>query len=191
MKLRIIAFSSLLFIGSCSMYQPQMQILPEHIKKVAIRPIVNDTTAYGLEDKLLIRITDEFVRDGRFTITGEDNADGVVVCKITYYTLQPLTYGPNFDPQQYKLRMLLNLYFIDRTKNVTLWEEPSLEGTINYNAPTLPDGKTEEEARDSVRQDLAQKILTRTVNGFGSVSGISEKKVPKISSTTENAPVQP
>ena len=191
MKLRLVSLSLLLFASSCSMYQPQTRILPEHIKKVAIRPIVNTTTAYGLEDKLLLRITDEFVRDGRFTITTEDNSDGVVVCKITYYTVQPLTYGPNFDPQQYKLRMLLNLYFIDKTNNVTLWEEPSLEGTINYNASTLPGGKTEEEARDSVRQDLAQKILTRTVDGFGSVSGISDKKVPKIQTSTETVPVQP
>ncbi|OGS28104.1 MAG: hypothetical protein A2297_09265 [Elusimicrobia bacterium RIFOXYB2_FULL_48_7] len=185
MLLRIAALFMVLLVSSCTMYKPSAQLIPQHIKKIAIRQIINDTTVSGLEDKLYMRITDEFVRDGRFTITNEENADGVVVAKITYYTLQPLTYGPNFDPQQYKLRMLLNLYFIDATQNVTLWEEPNLEGVAIFNASTLPGGKTEEEARDIVRDDLSQKIITRTMAGFGSVAGISEKKVPKFPSTTE------
>ncbi|OGS22664.1 MAG: hypothetical protein A2252_03540 [Elusimicrobia bacterium RIFOXYA2_FULL_39_19] len=185
---KYLGFIMLLALGSCSMYTPQTQMLPQHIKRVAIRQIVNETQYFGLEDKLTTKITDEFVRDGRLTITNEENADGAVAAKITYYSLQPLTFGANFEPQQYKLRVLLNLYFVDKVANVTLWEEPSLEGTLIYNSTTITDGKTEEEAREIVWADLAQKILTRTIQGFGSVSGISEKKVPKSAQETGTNP---
>lgn len=174
-------YSSLvtLFIG-CQIYTPQPQLIPQHVRKIAIRPFVNETSQYGLEEKLTLKVTDEFVRDGRYTVVKEPDADGIIVGKITHYILQPLTYGENFQPLQYKLRILLNLYFIDRVNNVTLWEEPNLEGVHIYSASTLPGGITEEEAREIIWDDLSQKILTRTVEGFGSVSGVSEKKVPQI-----------
>jgi hypothetical protein len=167
-----------LILAGCSSYQPQPQLIPQYIRKIAVRPFINHTSQYGLEDKLTPRIRDEFIKDGRFTVVNEDNAGGVVVGEITYYFLQPLSYGANFEPQQYKLRVLLNLYFIDKVENVTLWQEPNFEGVQIFTPSTLPGGITEEEARENVWRDLAQKILTRTIGGFGSITGISNKKVP-------------
>ena len=169
-----------LFVLGCQTYTPQPQLMPQHVRKIAIRPFVNETIQYGLEEKLTLRVVDEFVRDGRYTVVKESDADGVIVGRITHYILQPLTYGENFQPLQYKLRVLLSLYFIDKVNNVTLWEEPNLEGMQIYTSATLPGGITEEEARELIWQDLSQKILTRTVEGFGSVAGVSEKKVPQI-----------
>ncbi|MDI6641607.1 MAG: LptE family protein [Elusimicrobiota bacterium] len=190
--LKTISIIALLLLTACQAYTPQPQLLPQHIRKIAIRQFVNQTTYFGLEDKLTLSVIDEFVRDGRYTVVSENDADGILVGEITHYILQPLTYGPNFEPQQYKLRILLNLYFIDKGENkedpsddVTLWEEKALEGLCIYAdaASSLPEEtkKTEEQAREFIWKDLSQKILTRTVQGFGTVSGISEKKVPKIS----------
>ncbi|MEW6041338.1 MAG: LPS assembly lipoprotein LptE [Elusimicrobiota bacterium] len=171
-------FLLLIFTTGCSQYKPQPQLLPQHIRKIAIRSFVNHTTQYGLEDKLTLRVRDEFIKDGRFTVVNEENAEGTVVGEITYYILQPVTYGANFEPQQYKLRVLLNLYFIDRVENVTLWQEPNFEGVQIFTPSTLPGGITEEQARENVWLDLSQKILTRTIEGFGSAGGISQKKLP-------------
>ena len=177
MKKTVILFAAVLIAG-CSAYQPQPQLMPQHIRKMAVRPFINHTSQYGLEDKLTLLVRDEFIKDGRFTVVNEENAEGIVVGEITYYMLQPLSYGANFEPQQYKLRVLLNLFFIDKVKNVTLWEEPNFEGVHIFSPSTLPGGITEEQARENVWSDLAQKILTRTIDGFGSSAGISEKKVP-------------
>jgi hypothetical protein len=179
-KIFIFLTGTLLVVIGCQIYTPQPQLMPQHVRKIAIRPFVNETIQYGLEEKLTLRVVDEFVRDGRYTVVKESDADGVIVGRITHYILQPLTYGENFQPLQYKLRVLLSLYFIDKVNNVTLWEEPNLEGIQIYTSATLPGGITEEEARELIWQDLSQKILTRTVEGFGSVAGVSEKKVPQI-----------
>jgi len=154
--------------------------MPPYIKKLSIRQFVNNTTAYGLEDKLTVDVVDEFIRDGRFTITNPENSEGELAGEITYYILQPLTYGPNLEPQQYKLRVLLNIYFIDKINNFTLWQETNLEGIHIFTTSTLSGGITEDEAREYVWRDLSQKIIMRTIQGFGTVSGISEKKLPPM-----------
>jgi hypothetical protein len=175
-----LVFASAVLSGCASPYAPAPQILPAHIKKVYIRPIINNTTQYGLEEKLLLRIIDEFVRDGRLeVVNSEDRADGVLVVEVNRYILQPLTYDANLVTQQYKLWILLNAYFIDKANNVTLWSEPNLEGIQIYYDPSLAGGMSEEEARQIIWDNLSRDITKRTIEGFGSVTGASEKKVPK------------
>ena len=44
---------------------------------------------------------------------------------------------------------------------------------------TAPGGRTEEEAREALWDLFARDIVKRTLEGFGSVTGASENKVPK------------
>ena len=71
-------------MGCASPYTPAPQLLPAHIKNIYIRPFVNNTNQYGLEEKLTLAVTDEFIRDGRMKIVNsEAEADGVVVGEIS------------------------------------------------------------------------------------------------------------
>jgi len=160
-------------------YKPGEQVLPQHIKKIVIRPIVNQTTQIGLEDKFYLELYRRFIQDTKITVTDEDNADGAVVTEIVYYNLQPTGYGSNFEVTSYRLRVLVNLYFIDKIRNITLFEEKGFEGVHMFQASTMPGGITEEKAREYVWELLAQKIYRRVIEGFGSESGISERKIPK------------
>lgn len=167
-------------IGCSAPYAPAPQILPSHIKKIFIRPFINSTTQYGLEEKLTLKVIDEFIRDGRFSIVNsEAEADGILVGEIRRYILQPLTYDANMVTEQYKLWVLFNIYFVDRINNVTLWSEPNMEGIQIFYASTRPGGRTEEEVRETIWDNLSRDIVKRTIKGFGSVRGASQKKVPK------------
>jgi hypothetical protein len=172
---------SILFLSACSgPYTPAPQILPSNIRKIFVRPLVNSTPQYGLEEKLTLRVIDEFIRDGRLTlVNNEAEADGVLVGEINRYILQPLTYDANMVTEQYKLWVLLNVSLVDRTNNVTLWSEPNMEGVQIFYDATRPGGRSEEEVREILWDNLSRDIVKRTVEGFGSVSGASEKKVPK------------
>ena len=176
-----ILFTGVIFFTGCSSpYTPAPQILPAHIKRVAIRSVINNTSQYGLEEKMTLAITDEFVRDGRLAVVNsESEADGIVVTEINRYILQPLTYDSNMVTEQYKLWVLLNVYFIDRVNNVTLWSEANLEGVQIFYDATRPGGRSEEEVRETLWSNFARDITKRTVEGFGSVSGASDKKIPK------------
>ena len=166
-------------LGCASPYTPAPQILPAHIKNIYIRPIVNNTSQYGLEEKLTLAVVDEFVRDGRLkVVNSEAEADGVVVGEISKYILQPLTYDANMVTEQYKLWVLLNVHFVDKVKNVTMWTEPNMEGIQIY-YDVSRGGPTEEEVRQTLWASLSRDILKRTMDGFGSVQGASENKVPQ------------
>ena len=86
-KLYLLVVSLFALLCACaSPYDPAPQLLPSYVKNVYVRPIVNNTNQYGLEDKFTKAIIDEFMRDGRLSVvTTEEEADGVVVCEIKRY----------------------------------------------------------------------------------------------------------
>jgi hypothetical protein len=177
----------LLALTACQKYyyNPAPQVLPSYIQKVSVRPFANHTQQYGLEDKLTLAVQNEFNRDGRWSITTEDLADGVVIGDITRYILEPLSYDANHVPTQYKLWILCDVTFYDKVKNQTLWKEPNMNGQITFYVASsgLPGSMTEEEARETIWDQLSRDIRTRTFEGFGTVTGASEKAVPKSAPT--------
>jgi hypothetical protein len=164
-------------------YNPAPQVLPSYIGKISVRAFANHTQQYGLEDKLTLAVQNEFNRDGRYQITTEDQADGVVIGDITRYILEPLSYDSNHVPTQYKLWILVDVTFYDKVKNQTLWKEPNMQGLLTYYVASsgLPGSLTEEEARQTIWDQLSRDIRTRTFEGFGTVTGASDKAVPKSS----------
>src|ERR1700748_464502 len=145
----LFVFCFLVFGFGCQKYyyNPAPQVLPSYISKIAIRPFANHTQQYGLEDKLTLAVQNEFNRDGRWQITSEDQADGVVIGDITRYILEPLSYDSNHVPTQYKLWILVDVTFYDKVKNQTLWKEPNMDGQLTYYVASsgLPGSMTEEE----------------------------------------------
>ncbi|MBI5244738.1 MAG: hypothetical protein HY922_13800 [Elusimicrobia bacterium] len=189
----VLAAAMLACAGEDVTYRPAPQILPQHIAKLALRPVVNKTQQPGLEDKLTRRIIDEFLRDGRYPMVPESDSDGVVVVTLTRYILIPTMYDTVMAPTAYKLIILVNIDFIDRTKNAILWTEPNIEGVQSYIPPTLQGGMTEEQARELLWDVLARQIVKRTVEGFGAVSGSSQRKISSEipPSETQAPPVKP
>jgi hypothetical protein len=173
------------FIAGCAKYyyNPAPQILPQYIHKMAIRPFANHTQQFRIEDKLTLAVQSLINQDGRYAITTEDQADGVLIGDITKYILEPLQYDANNIPSQYKLWILVNVSFYDKVRNQTLWTEPNLGNpVIFYSASSgRPGALTEDEAQQEIWNQLSVDITTRTLEGFGTVTGSSEKAVPQVS----------
>jgi len=168
-------------------YRPAPQLLPSNIQKLAIRPIVNKTQQFGLEDKLALRIRDEFLRDARYPLTPESEANGVVWVTISRYILTAVQYDATLAPTAYKLRILVDVSMVDRSNNQTLWEEKNLESAMTYPASTLRGGLTEEAAREQIWDILARSVVKRVIDGFGSVTGTSERRITGDAPSTEPA----
>ncbi len=170
-------------------YTPQAQIMPQHIKKIAVRPILNRTEVFALEDKFYNELYDTFLRNGMYQIVAENNgAQGVVVTTISRYLNVPIQYDSQLIPTVYRMDIWLDVVFMDATTNTPVWREPAFLGTQIYAASTLPGGMTEQQARDIIFEKLSKDIVKRTVEGFGSVRSENKKKVmnnPEYTTITE------
>jgi hypothetical protein len=191
MKKSVLAYA--LLLSACAggpdvVYRPAEQKLPQHIKRISVRPFVNKTQQFGLEEKLTLKVIDEFLKNGEYGVVQESGAEGVVVGDITHYILTPIQYDVNLVPTVYKLNVLVNVRLLDRAANRYLWEEPAMQATKMYSAPTMPGGLTEESAREFLWELLAKDIVKRTVDGFGSVSSASQKKIPGAAPEPARAP---
>lgn len=193
---KLSAFPFLLCLSACVsgpdvVYRPAPQILPSHIKRLAVRPFVNQTQQFGLEDRLTKRAVDEFLRDGNFPIGPEAEADGVVAGEITRYILTPITYDTALVPTSYKLTVIVNLQFLDRVTNTVLWQEPNLAVSQLYAPATLPNGLSEPQAQEALWDVLARNVVARTIRGFGTVTGESQRRIAPSTGTVVSPPPAP
>ncbi|WP_428077703.1 hypothetical protein [Candidatus Avelusimicrobium faecicola] len=182
MKKNICTLLGGLLLAACAgegvIYKPQAQIMPQHIKKIAVRPVLNRTEVFTLEDKFYIELYDQFLQNGSYQIVPENNgAEGVVVTTISRYLNVPIQYDSQLIPTVYRMEVLLDVVFIDKSTNAPVWREPAFLGTQIYSASTLPGGMTEVQARDVIWKKLSKDIIKRTVDGFGSVMSENKKKV--------------
>ena len=182
MKKTICTLLGGLLLAACAgegvIYKPQAQIMPQHIKKIAVRPVLNRTEVFTLEDKFYIELYDQFLQNGSYQIVPENNgAEGVVVTTISRYLNVPIQYDSQLIPTVYRMEVLLDVVFIDKSTNAPVWREPAFLGTHTYSASTLPGGMTEVQARDVIWKKLSKDIIKRTVDGFGSVMSENKKKV--------------
>jgi len=160
-------------------YTP-VEILPKHIKTVAVPTFVNRTAHYGIETKLTDAVIEEFIRDGHLSVVKKEGADALLTGEIVTYVLEPLSYDATEVVEQYKLWVVVNLAFRDLTTGQVLWEEKresiegnligGIEGDVRYYV-TPRAGRTvetEEEAQERLVVELADHIVRRTVYGWGS-----------------------
>ena len=168
-------------LSSCStaniVYNPSQQILPQHIKSIFVKPFSNKTSIFSIEEKLTLKIIDEFIRNGRYKITNFEDADGILEGEIKNYIMIPIQYDANLVPTLYKTTIYYSIRMIDKKFNTTLWQEENLMANQIYSAPTLSGGMSEEMAREKLWDIIAKDVVKRTVEGFGSVTGVSSKKI--------------
>ena len=173
-QLTILLFAAIAFcactpLDNQAYYRPNAQIMPQHINKIHVRPFINRTEVFALEDRLTIEVVDEFLRNGQYNIVNEDKAEGVLAGEILRYILLPVQYDTQLVPTVYRMEVLIKIRFIDKVSDETLWQEPALMQVYTYSASTLPGGMTEEQAREQLWKNFSKMIVKRTVEGFGSV----------------------
>ncbi|MEK7288003.1 MAG: LptE family protein [Elusimicrobiota bacterium] len=189
-----ITFIALIAFSGCAkdqamVYNPSSQTLPSNIKRIAMKPFVNKTQQFALEDKLTLSVNNRFLTDGTYKITSIEESDGILEGEIMRYIHIPVSYDSNFVATQYKMDVIVRIQFVDKASNQVLWDEPNLVGTVTYPVATAPGGMTEEQARELAWDRLSKDILKRTIQGFGSVTGESQRKIaPIVPSPAAEAP---
>ena len=166
--LLLVMVAAVIIGAGCAGYTPQVS-LPSYIQKLAIPVFFNKTQAYNVEQYITQKTIDQFIADGKVTISDEQNADGILKVNIEKYILNPITFDNNQVPQQYRLRIYISIYFFDNknqrqlwAEEETLWEETTYYVVNNLGMPP----ETEEIARLRVLDRLSERVFRRVINGW-------------------------
>ncbi|MEW6041781.1 MAG: hypothetical protein AB1633_09685, partial [Elusimicrobiota bacterium] len=81
MKNHFIVILTGLLVLACSTseirYEPAVQKLPQHIKKISVKPFENKTQYLVPGEKITLEVIDEFLKNGEYAIVPESAAHGV------------------------------------------------------------------------------------------------------------------
>ena len=151
-----------LTIFACSYYSFSGSTLPSHIKSVAVPLFTNQTTEYGIADKLTESLINALVRDNTLKVVPEGRADSVLRGSVVDYKREAYTYDENENVKEYIVRVYVTASFEDLRKKKELWREERLEGWGTY----LAQGESEAHAQERAIAKLSDDLLNKIVAGW-------------------------
>ena len=150
-------------------------LLPGHIKTIQVAPFKNkilyttETTRNTyfplLEVKIRDAVVDRFLFDGNLKIEDTDAADIVMKGELIGYQRDVLRYTDDNDVQEYRINISVALELWDSARGEILWKETNFVGETTYFV-IGPSAKSENEAVEDAVTDLAQRIVSRTVEDW-------------------------
>ncbi len=154
-------------------------LLPSEIKtiyvdnfknSIGIDHEVTDAMRYtlyrpGLENDVTNAIVDRFIFDGNLKIANREAADLVLTGELIEYRQDALRYDSDDNVEEYRVEVIVNTQLKDRAKDELMWEEAGFVGESTY----MTTGRfvvSEDTAREDALQDLARRIVERTIEGW-------------------------
>lgn len=149
--------------------------LPESIKTIHVETFKNSISfTTGRERNVYLpllevdvrnAIIDRFLLDGNLKISEPEEADLILIGQLTKYTRAGLRYTDNDDVEEYRVQIAVSLELWSETKQENSWTEPSFWGQATYFL-SGPEMSTEESAIEEAIEDLARRIVERTIEDW-------------------------
>lgn len=110
-------------------------------------------------------VVDRFLFDGNLKIAPKETADLILVGELINYDRRPLRYTSGDDVEEYRIYLKVSLKLIKGSTQEVEWSEPSFVGEATYFV-TGALAKSEDLAIDEAIEDLARRIVERTVEAW-------------------------
>ena len=163
----ILIFLAAILYG-CASYDPAVN-MPVSIKNIAVPIFINKTPKFNIEQYVTQKTIDEFLADGKLAIISDERqADGIVKVRITKYAKTEILHDENQVPQQYRLRIYVDVYLFDNKKQILLWKDEDIwEETTYYvaNDRGMP-VEDEDIGTNRVLDQLAKRVVRRVIHGW-------------------------
>jgi len=154
-------------ITACGAYNFYTRSNP-HLESIMITEFANNSEEYEMPDLIEEYLIQEIIDDDRLEVKG-DNADIEVTGTVRSYMREVYAYDEQENPLQWRITVVFSIKIQDMVKDETIWENKNLSLQQLYNeADANNTGQgveiySEEEARIEIVKDLADQILTNTL----------------------------
>ncbi|MFQ5640446.1 MAG: LptE family protein [bacterium] len=145
---------------SCGAYSFSSSGAP-HIKTIAIPLFQDQTSEFGVKEKLTDQIIDEFTRDASLRITDRRRADSSLEGTIVRVEDRAGAFTSQEKVEEIQIFITVRVTFEDLVKRKTIWEEEITQwGTFNPDEGTA----SREKAIDAAVEKIASEILNKSVS---------------------------
>lgn len=134
-----------------------------HIKSVAIPIFQDQTTEFGIKEKLTDEVIEEFTRDHTLRVTDRRNADAMIEGTIVRVEDEAGAFTANETVEDIKVFITVSVRYQDLKKRKVIWEDNITQwGTFN------PDegAQSREGGIDEAVAKIANEILNKSVSGW-------------------------
>ena len=153
--------------------------LAEHLRTIYIKPFENnidltqvtsnlrDFPFYrpGTEVDLTRAVIARFQMTGLLRPATAARADAQLEGELIEFRREALRYDASQNVEEWRLSVVVNVRFIDRTINTVIWEESGLTGDTTYFAQGAQ-AESETAALDRAITDLARRVVERSVENW-------------------------
>ena len=119
----------------------------------------------GLESDVTNAIAERFALDGNLRIANKDKADLILKGNVVDYRQEALRYDGNDNVEEYRIKVSLDMELLDVANDKILWQEKGFVGESTYKTQGRL-ATSEDVARTEAIEDLARRIVERTVEGW-------------------------
>jgi hypothetical protein len=127
------------------------------LQSIAVPYFENETSEPELETKLTDQIIDGIVADRTLRLTQEDDADAILLGKITFFRIQEVFFAENRQAQEYEVRVACEVSLVDRATGDVIVKPTTIRGKGSYFTDEGPEG--EDNARKEAADELVRAIL--------------------------------
>lgn len=153
--------------------------IPANLRTVYVKPFVNkiDLTQlatdsrrfplyrHGMETDLTKAVINRFQFTGLLRPAAPDRADSRVEGELLEFRKDALRFDANKQVEEWRASVVANVRLLDLHNNTVMWEEEPLIGDTTY-FETGANAESEATALDRAIQDLARRIVERTVENW-------------------------
>lgn len=148
--------------------------LPASIKTLGIPMFGNATPHQSVEQLFTQKVRLEFQSSRRYTVVpSEEGVDGVVRGEIQSITLQPVGLNDQQLASRSRVTVTVKVRFEDVKEGKTLWENPSLSFSDEYELATPSSGQdvsafvgNDRVAMDRLSTDFARSVVSAILEAF-------------------------
>jgi hypothetical protein len=149
--------------------------LPDYIRSIGIPMFANRTPYFTVEQIFTEKVRVAFQGRGRYQVVPADTGgDGVVRGTITSIGAAPAAFTPGQQASRYRFTVVVAVSFEDATQQKTLWENPALNFSDEYElASTASAGLSasafldqERAAIDRLSTDFGRSVVSAILEAF-------------------------
>lgn len=156
----LFAGMSLWFYGGCGPYSFSGSGA-SNLKTVAIPIFQDQTSEFGIKEKLTEEVVDRFTRDNTLRVTDRRNADSLVEGRIITVEDRAGAFTSSESVKDIQVFITVSVKYEDLKKRKVVWEDEITQwGTFD------PDKESRDDGIKEALSKIAEEILNRSVSGW-------------------------